>query len=262
MNVRIFSPVVLRSMATTAILAAPSFFSPNDLQAQTGAGYYTDPATGIVYQQVRRTVDKPVMQTKVESRQQTVYRPQTVTETKPQKRTVFTPVVEYKWEPRVHNRWNPFRSPTVAYHHVPHAHWEQRNDVVQRTTTRTEWIAETRQVDMPTRVVRLQRQEEVDYEPVGRVSPQGGNPPSPNAALAARLRPLSPNQTITPSNALPTSTFSAPRIASSTLSRTPTDPSRTQDQTGMRTTTLSPSLQTLPQPTTGVANTMPLPMFR
>ena len=61
----------------------------------------------------------------------------------------LAPVVEYKWEPRVQGRWNPFRPPTVAYQHVPHTCWEARNEVVHRTNTRTEWVAERRTVEVP-----------------------------------------------------------------------------------------------------------------
>ena len=259
MQVRIFSSVVCRTMmfiATSATFSLCGGFA----SAQSGAGYYTNPETGIVYQQVKRTVERPVTETRVESRQQTVYRPQTVTETKPRVRTVYTPVIEYKWEPRVHGRWNPFRSPTVAYHHVPRTHWEQRNDVVQQTTTRTEWVAETRNIDVPQRIVRMEREEKIDYEPVGHVAPQQASPPGASEALASRLRPLAPNERIATS-------FSAPRIASSTVGRMTSDPPRrTAGQGGMRTTTLTPSNQVvhgqpLPPSSTGVAN-LPLPMFR
>ena len=172
MRCRIFSGVVSRYLfVAAAATASATITSP--AQAQGSAGLYTDDASGIVYRKVTRTVERPVVETKVEQREQTLYRPQTVTETRPENRTVYTPVLQYQWEPRVHGRWNPFRQPTVAYHQVPRCHWEAQNQVVQRTNTRTEWVAEKRTIDVPQRIVRMEREQTVDYEPVGRVAPAG-----------------------------------------------------------------------------------------
>ena len=102
----------------TGALSSLALCTPSVAQDNSN-GYFTDPATGIVYRKVAKTIERPVIETKVQSRNQTIYRPQTVTETKPEARTVYQPVVEYKWEPRLHGRWNPFQRPTVAYHHVP-----------------------------------------------------------------------------------------------------------------------------------------------
>ncbi len=262
MYARILSQVVTRAMTIAGMAIAISIYC-SEVGAQSGAGYYTDPATGIVYQQVTRTVERPVMETKVESREQTVYRPQTVTETKPQTRTVYTPVIEHQWEPRLHGRWNPFRSPTVAYHHVPRTHWEQRNDVVQHTTTRTEWVAERRTVDVPQSIVRIEREQKVDFEPVGRVSPQQVNPPGASEAIASRLRPLSSDSQIAP--------FGQSLIATNAVGRMTSDPPRrTAGQSGIRSTNLYPSSpsvysQALPPVSSGgvgIANIRPLPIFR
>jgi hypothetical protein len=226
-----------------------------------GAGYETDPATGIVYRKVIRTVERPVVETTVQQRQQTVYRPQTVTEVKPETRTVYTPVVEYKWQPRLHGRWNPFQRPTVAYHHVPTTHWEPRSEVVQRTNTRTEWVAENRTIEEPRRVVRMTREQKVDYEPVGKVgTPQAG--PTATSSIASRLRPLDSGTPIQPLN-------SGTQIAASTVGRMTSDPPRrTIGQGGLRATDLYPSGpsirgQALPPNTGGVGIAMPtLPFLR
>lgn len=256
MSVRIFSQVVYRVWVFTILTTASSFFV-STASAQSGGSYLTDPETGIVYQQIKRTIEKPVVQTTIQNCRQTVYRQQRVTETKPQARTVYTPVIEYKWEPRVHGRWNPFREPTVAYHHVPHARWEQRSDVIQQTTSRTEWVPETRNVEVPKQIVRMQRQEKVELEPVGRVAPTQPSNLSATGSIASRLRPLNSNETITPTG---NARF---RIASSSVGRTTSDqPSRSSNQSGMRAITLSPSSPTLPTATTGIANSRPLPLFR
>jgi hypothetical protein len=265
MLARIFSPVV--SIGTYGTFAATSVLMlSSSVLAQSG--YYTDDATGIVYQQVTRTIDRPVVETQVEQKEQTVYRPQTVTESTPQMRTIYTPVVEYNWEPRVHGRWNPFQSPTIAYHHVPRARWEAKSEVVQRTSTRTEWVAETRTIEVPRNLVRMQREQKVDYHPVGRIAPGSGS--SPSSSIASRLRPIDPGARIEPigltyiaSNAL-----TAPRVAASTAGRLASDPpQRTASQSGIRATDLGPrggvQGSTLPPiGTTGIATLPAPPIFR
>lgn len=281
---RIFSQLTIFSKLAAGHLAAVSLTgvmvttltaqSPANLPSPgTQPGYYTDPTTGIVYRKVMRTIDRPVSETKVEKQTQTVYRPETVTETKPSTRTVYLPVVEHSWEPRVHNRWNPFQKPTVAYHHVPRTRWEARAETVQQVNRRTHWVAENRTVEVPRQVVRMQREEKVDYEPVGRVAAPPANGPS--SAIASRLRPLAANEQVQPMGTVSgfpattiTSTPAAPQIAASTMGRMTSDPPRrTLGQSGLRAKELVPSTTTvrgqpLPPPAgTGIA--MPsIPMFR
>ena len=214
--------------------------------ASNSRGLFTDPQTGIVYRQVSKTVERPVIETKVEKQNQTVYRPEIVTETKPENRTVYTPVVEYKWQPRLHGRWNPFQQPTVAYHHVPETRWEARNQVVNRTESRTKWIAET----------------------------------SAQSAIAARLRPLDSNARVTPLNPSHVATtrrtpvysapsYRSPQIAASTIGRMTSDPPRrSAGQSGMRANDLYPTSQVhghaLPPASggVGVARLPSLPFMR
>ncbi len=264
MHARIFSRVVRRSVNVAAITA--SVVLVQDAAAQN-TGQYVDESTGIVYRQVTRTIEKPVVETKIEQREQTVYRPQTITETKPEARTVYTPVVEYQWQPRLEGRWNPFRQPTVAYQHVPTTRWEARNEIVNRTSARTQWVAETRTVDVPQQLVRMEREQKVEYEAVAKVAAQ----PTIDAAsaqIASRLRPLAANTPIQPlAPTIPSSAYSSPRIASSSVGRMTSDPPRRSlSQSGMRSNDLIPSSpaghgQALP-PTasTGVAG-LPLPTF-
>ena len=157
---------------------------------------YTNPATGIVYRKVVRTVENPVYETKFEAKQQQVFRPETVTENVPESKTVFVPQTEYTWQPVLHNRWNPFVKPTLTYRHVPQTQWKQQSDVVTRTQTRTKWIAENRTVNVPTRVVKMKREQKIEFEPVGRVAPPQATPPSSiDEAIAARMRPINPRTT-------------------------------------------------------------------
>jgi hypothetical protein len=256
MLTRILSRVVGRGLTLAATIALLTFHCVT--ACGQGAGYHTDPATGIVYQQITRTIERPVVETRIDQREETVYRPQTVTETRPETRSVYEPVVEYKWEPRLQGWWNPFQQPTVAYHHVPRTNWKLRQEVVQRTQTRTEWVAEKRTIEIPQKIVRIQREQKVDYEPVGQVA--GGN-----AALVSRLRPLDPGTAVQP---LGNSTHAAPRLAASTVGSVPgSSNQRSPSQTGVPATELYPSSgtvygQPLPPATTGIATLPPAPIFR
>jgi hypothetical protein len=264
MLARILSRVVDRVLTIAALFTAASCVC-NIANAQSGNGLVHDPATGIIYRPIVKTVERPVVETKVETREQTVYRPQTVTESKPEARTIYTPVVEHQWEPRLHGRWNPFRQPTLAYHHVPNTRWEARQEVVQRTNSRTEWIAEKRSIDVPQQVVRMEREQKVDYEVVGLAAPPASESNLPSA-IASRLQPLPVNARIEP--------MSQPRfaqqtqIAASAGRLTSDPPARTNQQGGMRATELYPGAmhgQALPPVNggSGIA-TMPslLPFFR
>ena len=90
MPVRIFSQVVCPAMMIIAASATASLSCQN-ASAQSGGGLYTDPATGIGYQKVMRTVTRPVVETRIESK--TVYRPQTVTECQPKVNPHFVVVI-------------------------------------------------------------------------------------------------------------------------------------------------------------------------
>ena len=211
---------------------------------QTGGDYMTDPETGIVYRKVTRTVETPVTSTQMQQRTQTVYTPKTVTETRPTTRTVYTPIIENRWEPRVHGRWNPFVAPTVAYHAVPQTHWTSRQETVQQTETKTQWVAEKRTIEVPTQTVSVQRKQEVNYEAVGRVADPAA---AVQNAIAARLRPLRSDERIEPTAiaSAPVVTgrsYVAPRIAASTVGRMTSDPPRrTLSQGGLRAKELIPA---------------------
>lgn len=133
---------------------------------------YTDPQTGIQYRKQVRTVERPLVETRMEEKVVTYARPEVVTELEPATRTYFTPVVRYDWQPRWHGLWNPFSAPTLAYHYVPQTQWEARTETYSRYKTSTRWIAENRTVQEPKMVTTMQREQVVDWVAVGRVNPQ------------------------------------------------------------------------------------------
>lgn len=248
------APALILSVAAAATTCSDWATAKAAEPAPSPSGYYTDPETGIVYRKVHRTIERPVVQTQLEPQQSTVYRPETVVEVRPETRTVYTPVVSYGWEPRVRGRWNPFVQPTIQYEHTPRTHWQARTETVERRETRTNWVAEHRQVDVPRQVVKIQREEKVDYEPVGRVAPPEATPPnSAESAIAARLRPLDRSTAIAP---IATVASSVP-VGGTT--------SRSNDQLGMRATELQPSYSggyATPLPPAGVARSPYVPLWR
>lgn len=245
-------PAIALSLAAGTVCGqAPA---PAGAPASSASGYYTDPATGIVYRQVRSTIERPVVETHVQPQTSTVYRPERVVEVRPETRTVYSPVVSYAWEPRMKNRWNPFVQPTIQYEHTPRTHWEARSETIQRTETRTNWVAEHRSVDVPQQIVKIQREEKVDYEAVGRVAPQLATPPgSAEAAIAARLRPLDSSTAVAPISSLAT----LPPAGDATR--------RSNDQLGIRATELYPANSggySSALPPVGVARTPYVPLYR
>ncbi len=256
MQVRIFS-------WGAAFLAASLSFTAtaSHAWAEDSSGFVTDPATGNVYRPVTRTIDRPVVETQIRKEERTMYRPETVTDTQTETRVLYSPVVEYRWEPRLHGRWNPFQPATVAYHHVPTSRWETRTETVPRTTTRTHWVEEKRTVDVPYRVSRMQRETRTDHEYVGnvRTSLPANLPGNLAPQIAARLRPLDPNVNV-PSqmSAAATGAWPASQLASDSTGRT-------TSWGGIKATELQPSYNpafAAPALTSGVAGLPILQMWR
>jgi len=235
----------------------------------TGNGYSVDPETGIAYAPVHKTIQKPVQETRMVQRQETTYTPRTVTETRPTTRTTYYPTTRTILEPYIANRWNPFTRPSVAYRFVPQTHWQAQTDVVNQTSTRTEYVAETTTRQVPETVNKIVREERVELEPLGYVGAAPAVAPG-QAELAERLRPLGSGERIVPfssgGTAVANRTTTAPRIASTTVGGFGS-PSRSYAQGGHQATELRPQTgygQALPPAAggTGVATLPPLPMFR
>lgn len=142
-----------------------------ELAAAEDSNLITDPATGIVYRKQYKTVERPVVETRMEQKVVTVSTPQTVNELEPVSQTYFTPVVRYGLEPRWHGLWNPFAPDTLAYHYVPRTQWEARTETYNRVRSSTQWVAEQRVVNEPTRVVRMEKQQQAELVAVGVTTP-------------------------------------------------------------------------------------------
>lgn len=108
---------------------------------------------GVTYREVRGVEKRPVAETYLEDRTQTVYRTEFETELREETRTIWVPITEYISEPRWLNWWNPFAEATVTYQLRPVVRWERRNETVQVPVTVQKVIPETKIVQVPVRTL-------------------------------------------------------------------------------------------------------------
>jgi hypothetical protein len=173
------------------VLAAPAVCRAQDVR------YYDQ--NGVTIRETRQVVQHPVVETRMETRQQTVYLDQCKTQMQTVQRTYQTPVTEYYWEAYWANRWNPFEQPYIAYRYVPRVRWELHTETVQMPVTTHEAVPQTQTVQVPVTTQRF-----VDEELISRM-PVNGKPADPFAqgttSVARRdtsLNPLSGSSTAVP----------------------------------------------------------------
>jgi hypothetical protein len=130
---------------------------------------------GVTYQETRRVIRRPIVETTMEQREQTIYRDKYSTDLQPTERRYVTPVTEYRWEPQWVNPWNPFSSPYVSYRWMPVTRWVERTEQVRIPVTRRETVPEKVTMSVP---VTTQRYAEDEYVTRVAVSakPQAGAP--------------------------------------------------------------------------------------
>ena len=137
---------------------------------------------GITYRVTRSIVQRPVVQTELQDRQQTVYREVITAETHDTYRTYQTPVTEYQWVTKMHGRWNPFVQPYFTQSYAPVTRWQPRTEVVSVPVTRRQWVPETRTVRVPVTTVRMASEEftsrvALNGPPVGGLAKLQNDPP-------------------------------------------------------------------------------------
>lgn len=125
---------------------------------------------GVTYCERRRVVQKPVVETRYEERETTVYREQYTTETQESQRMVYVPVTEYRWEAYWRNRFNPFAQPYLDQRLVPRTHWEARAETVRTPIVRRQVVPEVQRQQVPVVTRRM-----VDEEFISRVAVTGPN---------------------------------------------------------------------------------------
>ncbi|HEX4000691.1 MAG TPA: hypothetical protein VHX65_19235 [Pirellulales bacterium] len=149
------------------VLATPALCLADDVR------YYEQ--NGITYRETRQVVQQPLVETHLETRQQTVYLDQCKTQMQAVQRTYQTPVTDYVWEAFWANRWNPFEQPYIAYRYVPRVRWETHTETVQMPVTTHETVPQTQTVQVPVTTQRF-----VEGEVISRM-PVSGKPADPFA---------------------------------------------------------------------------------
>ena len=134
---------------------------------------------GVTYRETRSVTQRPLWETRTETRNETVYREQVKTDFRNVERTSLTPVTECKWQPYWAHRWNPFREPYLAYRQVPSTTLQARREIVNQPVVTRNWVPETRTVQIP-----VQRQRLVQEEVISRVV-VGGHTPTTAVAVGA-----------------------------------------------------------------------------
>jgi hypothetical protein len=122
---------------------------------------------GMTFRESRHRVQRPLWETRVEEREQTVYREQYSSEVREEDRVVHTPVTEYVWQPVVRDRWNPFVQPSVQFQLVPQTRWESRVERVRTPVARRELVPEKRVERVPVTAMRVVEEEIISRVAVG-----------------------------------------------------------------------------------------------
>lgn len=124
---------------------------------------------GVKHRVTRQVVKQTVPVTIMQDRQQTVYAPKVSTETVTHQQVYSVPVTQYEVVPVLHGRWNPFIEPYYTYETQLVTRYQQQTVNVQIPVSRSEWVTETKIVQVPVTEYRTAEQEIVT-----RVALEGG----------------------------------------------------------------------------------------
>lgn len=141
---------------------------------------------GVTYRETLRLVHRPVSETQLRRSTQTVYVQQRTSELREQLRTWWSPTTEYRCEPYLVGRWNPFVRPYLSTRLVPRTRWEQRTEVVEVPVTRCRLVPESRTVETPVTVRRWVPEEVITRMAVSGQSPATVAPLSPTPTLSGK----------------------------------------------------------------------------
>jgi hypothetical protein len=170
--------LIVASLALCSVLTAT-------LQAQQVEEFVQD---GVRFQRIRQVTQKPISETRYESRQYTTYHPRYTTDYHDSVRTYQVPVTEQQWVPGYQRTLNIFAPPVLSYRLVPVTRWETRTETVRVPVTRQDYVAQQRVEQVP---ITTQRLVQDTHESVIAIGPSGTGAPlvanSNSAAGGTRL---------------------------------------------------------------------------
>ncbi len=146
-------------MPKQIFLAALALVPMTVVQSAVGDDVRYFEKDGLTYKETRRTVDRPVYETRYEDREQTVYREQYQTHVQESARTVHTPVTEYRWTTVMRGRWNPFVQPYFTQVLKPYRCWQAQQHVVRTPVHQRQLVPEKRTVRVPVTSQRMAKEE-------------------------------------------------------------------------------------------------------
>lgn len=183
---------------------------------------------GLLIQETRVVDRKPVAELKTETQQIIQYKEQFTTVMQQRQQSYYVPITEYRIEPRVYGKWNPFVEPRTVYERVPYTRYELRTNTVTVPQVRRDVIPVTQIVQQPTRKLRFVEEVKTNQvvlgpapnrAPIAATAPPSVSEPTANIpAVASRPTPISPG------SAWPTNTGLA--LPPTTSSRFESDPPR------------------------------------
>lgn len=177
---------------------------------------------GVTYRETRQVVRRPVVETKLEARDCTVYRDKLTTEVQDVPRSYPVAITEYHWVPVVRRSWNPFSPPYVAYEMVPQTRWETRSDTVKATITRRQVVPEKVTQHVPVTTHRYVEDEIISRVAVGTRPAAAANTAIAGtpAVTAPGMLPATPGATATGDSSM------ANRTAVGGVMKLDTDPAK------------------------------------
>ena len=139
---------------------------------------------GIKYRITRQTVQQTVPVTIMKDQQQTVYTPKVTTENISHQQVYSIPVTQYEVVPVLHGRWNPFVEPYYTYETQLVTRYQEQVVNVQIPVSKSQWVTETKTVQVPVTEYRTAQQEIVT-----KVALTGGDTGKTYAAQPTTTQP-------------------------------------------------------------------------
>jgi hypothetical protein len=124
-----------------AILAAGIWCTAVGVLSAADQVTYED-KDGVTYRVTTRTVKRPILETKIQAQERTIYRQKVTTELQTVNRSYPVQTTRYQWMPVWQKSWNPFSPPYLVYRQVAVTDWETRQETVQIPVTKTEMVPE------------------------------------------------------------------------------------------------------------------------
>jgi hypothetical protein len=127
----------------------------------------TEVKDGVTYQVTTRVVERALPTTEYQTREEKFYRPQISTQYQTHQQTYLSPTTQYQMVPRLAGRWNPFVQPYWVYDYVPVTRWEARPATVHVPLTKTDWVEETRRLQVPVTTYKTVKEEQITKVALG-----------------------------------------------------------------------------------------------